>query len=393
MRSTRRTFLMLAGSSLALAGLSACTPTSGPAAGGASGGGTPAPSASLDVGLLQSTFTKGVQATGLAGAAIRVRHNGQVWESTAGVGDRGSNTPYPANGFVRIASITKSYIGTIILQMVAEKNLTLDDLLERHVPGVPNGGAIKIRHLLGMRSGIFDFTADEKFLADFTADPTMAWSVEDTIEVIQRNEPLFPPTAKVEYCDSNYALLGAIAERLDNAPLDQIIATRVTSKLGLKDTYYPTDATLRTPHAMPYVPTMKADGSIDPAGPATVVTDVNPDVSGGAGAMISTLADLAAWGDELVNGTLLPPDLQAERLKVQRFEGVPMNLGYGLGIMNFNEYLGHNGAIFGFSSVVLTRPQTGTQIAIVGNESTLSSTPTMTIAVGMIRAIDPSQAG
>ncbi len=111
----------------------------------------------------------------------------------------------------------------------------------------------------------------------------------------------------------------------------------------------------------------------------------------GAGAMISTLEDVSAWGDELVDGTLLSAQTQRERLRTTRFTGQTLDFGYGLGVTNFNEYLGHDGAIFGFSSVVLTRPATGTQIAIVGNESTNSTTPTLTIAVAIIDAIDPSQ--
>ena len=91
--------------------------------------------------------------------------------------------------------------------------------------------------------------------------------------------------------------------------------------------------------------------------------------------MISTLADLQTWGTELVEGTLLTPETQARRLETHRFDGQALNFGYGLGITNLNEFLGHDGAIFGYSSVVFTRPQTDTQIAFIANESTNSTTP------------------
>jgi len=127
------------------------------------------------------------------------------------------------------------------------------------------------------------------------------------------------------------------------------------------------------------------------APPPRVVNDVNPAVASTAGAIISTLADLQTWGAELVNGTLLRAGTQAQRLQFRRFDGVPLDVGYGLGVLNVKEFIGHDGAIFGFSSVVLTRPQTQTQLAFVANESTNSTTPTMTVALEVIRALYPDQ--
>lgn len=387
MSTTRRGFLLLAGSSIAAAGLSACAPS--PSDGRTQSPPLPTP-ATTDVDL-ESVFSSAFATTGMAGCAIRVRHDGEVWRSAAGVADRVSGEPYSADGYVRIASITKTYTATVILQMVDDGMLQLEDALERHLPGIPNGDVITVRQLLAMQSGIFDFTADERFLQAFTADPTMAWSLRDTIDVITRNQPLFAPGENVSYCDSNYALLGAIAEQLDGAPLHEIVEGRVATPLGLADTYYPTETVIRTPHPTPYVPELTADGAFDTSVASRVVAELNPAVPAGAGAMVSTLEDLSAWGDALAEGTLLSAETQRERLETKRFTGQELDFGYGLGITNLNEYLGHDGAIFGFSSVVLTRPRTGTQIAVVGNESTNFTTPTLTIAVAIINAIDPSQ--
>ena len=71
----------------------------------------------------------------------------------------------------------------------------------------------------------------------------------------------------------------------------------------------------------------------------------------------------------------------------RRFDGQKINFGYGLGITNLNQFLGHDGAIFGYSSVVLTRPETDTQIAFVANESTNFTTPTLNVAVAIIRGV------
>jgi D-alanyl-D-alanine carboxypeptidase len=245
--------------------------------------------------------------------------------------------------------------------------------------------------MLAMQSGIYDFTGDKAFLARFDADPTLDWDVHDTIALIKANAPAFGPTEKTVYCDSNYALLGAIAEIVDGDTLPELLDRRTVQPLALPRTYYPTSPQIRSPHPHGYLPKTNPDGSVDTSLPPTIVDEVNPEVPAGAGAMISTLDDLSIWGDELVTGTLLSESSQAARLRTTRFTGQKLDFGYGLGITNFNEYLGHDGAIYGFSTVVLTRPQTGTQIAIVSNESTNFSTPTLTMAVRIINAIDPGQ--
>lgn len=107
--------------------------------------------------------------------------------------------------------------------------------------------------------------------------------------------------------------------------------------------------------------------------------------------MISTLDDLRVWGKEIATGSLLKPATQAERLKARRFNGAPVNLGYGLGCERINDFIGHNGAIFGFSSVVFHDPVANLTIAAVGNESTNFTTPTATFGHLFIRQFFPDQ--
>ena len=386
---TRRALLSAAAGASALLALDACaSPSAAPAATGGSTGGsdTDDPNAVLAAAAATAFAT-----SGLAGCSMRVRRDGSFWRGTFGVSDLSTQEAFRSDDFVRIASITKTFTATAILRIVDDGLLALDDTLSTFFPSIPNAGEITIEQMLGMRSGVFDFTAEDAFDAAFEADPTMPWSIAETVEVINRNEPLFAPGARVQYCDSNYALLGAIAEKIDSAPLDEVIQKRVIEPAGLLNTYYPTDDSVKTPHPQGYVPTLRADGTFDSRGIPRVVNDVNPAVPAGAGAIISTLADVCTWGDVLVDGSLLSATSQARRLQTHRFVGQKLNFGYGLGITNFNKYLGHDGAIFGYSSVVFTRPDTKTQIAIVGNESTNSTTPTLSIAVAIINAIDPGQ--
>jgi D-alanyl-D-alanine carboxypeptidase len=104
---------------------------------------------------------------------------------------------------------------------------------------------------------------------------------------------------------------------------------------------------------------------------------VNPDVAWTAGGMVSTLGDLRAWGRALAAGRLISRRLQAERL---RFGAIPNKggppLGYGLGLLRFGNWIGHDGAIFGFSTVTFVNRSNGAQIVAATNLSSNSSTPT-----------------
>ena len=160
-----------------------------------------------------------LKATGLAGLAGVVRIGDGIWRGSAGVSDLTTKQPFRAGDFVRIASISKTYTATAVLQLVGEGKVALEDKLEKYVPGVINGTVATIDDLLGMTSGIPDFTANEGFLRRFTADPTMRWSDADTLAVIaEAKRPDFAPGEKVVYCDSNYALLGMIIAEVTGSP-------------------------------------------------------------------------------------------------------------------------------------------------------------------------------
>ena len=342
---------------------------------------------------LDTLLTDQLTATGVPGLAGSVRIGKEVWTGATGVADLKTKAPYALDSFVRIASITKTYTATAVLRLVDQLKLGLDDVLEKYVPGVVNGKVATIEDLLAMRSGIPDFTANAAFNKRFDADPDMRWSDRDLLAVIADTKANFAPGEKVAYCDSNYALLGMVLRKVSGQAPGVAITEQVLRPLKLLDTSYPTASTVPDPHPTAYIPTsIDKSGRFDNAASAPRRVDkVNPEVASTAGAMISTLADLQAWGDELVTGTLLQPETQALRLEFRRFTGQKLNFGYGLGIINLNEFLGHDGAIYGYSTSVFTRPQTDSQIVFVANESSNSTTPTLTSTLAVIKELYPDQ--
>ena len=195
------------------------------------------------------------EATGLAGVAGVVRIGDGIWRGSAGVANLENKKPFVPTDFVRIASITKTYTATAVLQLVGEGKIALEDKLEKYVPGVINGTVATIADLLGMTSGIPDFTANEAFVKRFTADPTIGWSDAETLAVIaEAKRPDFAPGEKVVYCDSNYVLLGMIIAEVTGRPAREAITSKIIGPLGLSATSYPTTVGIPDPHPTSYVP-------------------------------------------------------------------------------------------------------------------------------------------
>src|SRR5206468_4077572 len=99
-----------------------------------------------------------------------------TWVHAQGLGNVEAGTPIGEADTMRIASITKTFVATVVLQLIDEGRLGLDDTLETYVAGIPNGSAITIRQLLGMTSGVYDFLEDPAFAAAYAADPLMPFT-------------------------------------------------------------------------------------------------------------------------------------------------------------------------------------------------------------------------
>jgi D-alanyl-D-alanine carboxypeptidase len=99
------------------------------------------------------------------------------------------------------------------------------------------------------------------------------------------------------------------------------------------------------------------------------VTRSNPEVAGAAGAMISTLADLRTWAKALADGELLTAATQRQRLQWTTLQGGRFDLSYGLGIMEINGFVGHNGSIFGYSTWMMHVPEDDATIVVLTNRA------------------------
>ncbi|MCB1270162.1 MAG: beta-lactamase family protein [Microthrixaceae bacterium] len=311
---------------------------------------------------------------GVPGAVVSVDLGGAGggrWVATAGVSDIESGDPMTADLQWPIRSITKSFTVTLLLQLVDEGLVSLDDTIDTWVEGIPGGDSITLGELADMTSGVPDYTG-EAFVEDFTADPTARFTRQQLLDYVREGQPSAPPGAERRYINSSTVLLGEVVEQVGGEPFAELLEQRVTDALGLDDTFYPDSVEGFTDsHATGYQP----DGDNPSDGDTLDVAPVNFTVFDTAGAMISSAEDLEAWAAALGRG-----DLLATATAEQRFDASPLVEGpeydsYGMGIGELDQWWGHTGEGFGYTTLVMYDPTSGARVVALMNVSGLDQHP------------------
>ncbi|MFD4507672.1 serine hydrolase domain-containing protein [Streptomyces sp. NPDC058457] len=255
----------------------------------------------------------------------------------------GSPDPIPWNAHFRVASTTKTFTATVVLQLAAERRLSLDDTVEHWLPGVVSGSGndgsrITVRDLLRQTSGLYDYVDDpeiqDRLINHFDENRYDTTPAADLVAVAMKHRPLFVPkpgaATRWAYSNTNYLLAGMIAEKAGGASWPDLVEHRVIAKLGLRNTTVPgLDPYLPAPYVNAYLTT--ADGKrLD-------VTEHSFQHTADSG-VVSTTADLNTFFRALAGGRLLPAEQWREmRQTVERTDDpedvAEMPEGtYGLGL-------------------------------------------------------------
>ena len=257
----------------------------------------------------------------------------------------------------RIASITKTFTGTAILQLVDEGKLSKSDPLSTWYPDFPNADEITVDNLLRMRSGMVDPFASDDFLQSYYDNPEANITPEDMIKAATaRADEFEPPDQKTEYNNLNFVLLGEIVGKVSGSDLGTQISQGIFDPLGMENSLYPTNDQLPG-ELRGYSLNSETDEFEDK-------TILNPSVPGAAGAIISDISDMRIYARALCTGDLLEPETQAARLETQQMDGEADFIKYGEGILQLGKFCGHNGTIFGFSSEMFYLPEEDTVILV-----------------------------
>ncbi|TKV62318.1 beta-lactamase family protein [Nakamurella flava] len=294
------------------------------------------------------------------GAIIGVRTPQGTWTAAYGLADPAAGTPMAVGMHTRIASLTKMYTGTLLLQLVQEGKVSLDDTIGEYVPGIPNGDRITLRQIGDMTSGIASYTASETFVQQFLSDPAAVHTPDELLAIGVAGSPLFEPGTGFNYSNTNTVLLGMVIEKVTGQDIATVLQERILTPLHLDETTWPGDsAAIPEPYARGFTllaPTATPDAPVDS-------TDWNPSWGWTAGELISTTPDLLTMGRALGTGQgMLDPATQT--LRLTSFPGAS---GYGFQMGCGNGWVGHTGDIAGYNTSLFYDTATDTTVSVQTN--------------------------
>ena len=296
-----------------------------------------APSANADHGTAKTrtVVQKGldglVRDDGFPAALASLRDSsGHTRNYTAGVGDLKTGSKVPVDGQVRIASASKMYTATVVLQLVGEGRIGLDAPIEKYLPGLVRGDGIDgrkitVRQLLQHTSGLPNYSAA---MPKFSQWRHTYVEAHDLLDMALKEKASFAPGDGWEYSNTNYTLAGLIVQKVTGRPIGEEITNRIIKRIGLRHTYWPGagDQTIRESHPHGYA-------SDTPGGPLVDATELDPSWGGAAGQLIARPSDVNRFLTALLDGRLLKPQQLKQMRTTVAAGGLPTGWRYGLGIV------------------------------------------------------------
>ena len=318
-----------------------------------------------------------------------------------------TNPPRAATHF-RAASNTKTMTASVIVQLIQEGRLNFNDPISKYVRDVPNAAKITINHLLKMRSGLYNYTNAPELAESLDHDPDRVWTMDELHHMAFKRPPHFAPGAEFEYNNTNYLLLGLVAEKIEGQPLARIFQDRLFGPLGMTSSVLPvsTSNAIPEPYSHGYLYGGSSYALVDAPYPADLQaaatagtlkpnddTWQNPSAYFAAGGIISTADDLATWMRALVGGKVFDADYQRQWLDSPEAED-PKNpngqkYGYGIAVITFgpNKIYFHGGEMPGYNSFMGHDPQNDVTL-IVWTSLTLGLDGKPTANTLMVKILD-----
>lgn len=335
------------------------------------------------VAALQSKIDSTLNADKIPGAAIMVRlANGEVFQYGAGYANLETRQRINVSDRFRVGSITKTFIATVVLQLVDEGGLDLNQTVSQLLPDVElrMANQITVRDLLRHTSGIPNYTGDIGYLLNMFENPTSYPSEHEIIAVAENHPRYFDPSSTNSqgnlnwgYSNTNYTLLGMIIQKVTSNTMEHEIFNRIIVPVGMDKTYFATSLSSPDDLVRGYMDLQTSDyaGSGIPGDgqPYYDITNLHPLYAGAAGAMISSAPDLVKYADAFITGKFYSSAILQERNNYVTSQFASAVGNYGLGIAKVgNEWVGHKGGISGYELSMYRKDGVATVI-VLSNKS------------------------
>ena len=335
---------------------------------------------------------------GIPGVSVAVLFpDDTTWDGTSGLADVQTGERVGPDTAFAVASISKTFTSALIMALAEDGKLDIDGPASKYLPGIAIDRRVTIRMLLDHTSGLRDFFLDPRIDKALLSDRGRTWDATRSLRYV--GKPYFKPGKGWHYSNTNYLLLGIIAERVGGGSLSDQLQDRFFKPLALDHTFEQIHGSPAGPVAHGYRfdgastklrPVDLNDGST--MAPFTSVVTA----AGAAGSIASTPTDLVHWVRALYGGAVLDPgSLYAMVGDVALTAREDPAIPYGLGVqaVDFDGHpsLGHSGRLLGFRAVVRWLPLERIAIAVVTNQSRVDPS---VIARSLLRiALSPSLGG
>jgi D-alanyl-D-alanine carboxypeptidase len=306
-------------------------------------------------------------AAGLPGVSLAVHHpkDGLILV-VAGKSDLGAKTDLQTTDIARIASTSKVFVGTLIMQLIEAGQVKLSDPISKfvgdeHSTHLTNAEKITIEHLLTHTSGLYDyfgpdFGADKPSKIDFTIDEALRYAWDRPAE--------FAPGSKYAYSNTNTLILGAVVEKVTGENIATAMRTRILKLLGLKNIY--TELFEQVPVKMVRGYSYEGDQ----------YREIGEKFAGRGlpdGGLVASPEEMVKFlRGLLVDGKLLKPETLKQMLTAHKqADSEVESICYHIFLTKtqYGPQYGHSGGLDGFSSEMMHFPDTNITLALWTNSS------------------------
>jgi CubicO group peptidase (beta-lactamase class C family) len=301
------------------------------------------------------------------GAAIIVVLKGKIlYRGARGLANIELGVPLRPESVFRIGSVTKQFTAAAILLLAEQGKLALSDPITKFLPDYPvQGHLVTIQHLLSHTSGIRNYTELPQWQSTTRNDV----SVQQLIGAF-KGEPFdFAPGDRWKYSNSGYILLGAIIEKVSGQTYADFLRSQIFEPLAMKNSRYENLAQI-TPG--------RVAGYMSQGGEWRNADYLSMSQPYSAGAIVSTVDDLARWDAAIENAELLKKaSWQRACSSFALTDGTPTRYGAGwiIGRVGPVATVEHGGGINGFNAYVLRAPAEQLYVAVLANASPPQTPP------------------
>jgi D-alanyl-D-alanine carboxypeptidase len=263
----------------------------------------------------------------------------------------------------QLASLSKPFTAAAVLLLVEDGKVGLDDPISRHLALAPEAwSGVTVRHLLNHTSGIKSYTS----LPDFLKSPRKDYEREELVRLVSDLPLEFEPGSKWDYNNTGYFLLGMIIEKASGKSYAEFLSERLFTPLGMTATRVNDHRELIPNRANGYswLGRLRNGEYVSPTQPFA------------AGALISTVEDLARWDAALDTDAPLTPALREQMWTPTTLaDGSTHPYGFGWGVSGGSgpRVVEHGGGIPGFSTQFLRFPDHRLTVIVLANLETGSA--------------------